>query len=43
MKAPHFIIKNRFQKKDTLYQDLLTPEILSDICLKMTGRSDYTY
>src|SRR3989344_8932142 len=43
MKAPHFTIKNRFQKKDALYRDLLTPEILSDICLKTTGRSDYTY
>lgn len=42
MNAPHFIIKNKFQKKDTLYQDLLTPEILSDISLKITGRSDYT-
>ena len=43
MKAPHFIIKNRFQKQDILYQDLLTPEILSDICLKLTDRSDYTF
>lgn len=43
MKAPHFTIKNRFQKKVALYRDLLTPEILSDICLKTTGRSDYTY
>lgn len=38
---PHFIIKNKFQKGD-LYQDLLTPDILADICLKVTGRSDYT-
>ncbi len=43
MKAPHFTIKNKFQKQDTLYRDLLTPEILSDICLKTTGRPDYTY
>ncbi len=42
MATPHFIIKNKFQKKDTSYQDLLTPEILSDISLKVTGRSDYT-
>jgi len=41
MCRPHFIIKNKFQKIG-LYQDLLTPEILSDICLKVTGRSDYT-
>lgn len=43
MEAPHFIIKNRFQKQDILYQDLLMPEILSDICLKLTDRSDYTF
>ncbi len=43
MATPHFIIKNKFQKKDTLYRDLLTPEILADISLKVTGRSDYTY
>lgn len=43
METPHFIIKNKFQKKGMLYQDLLTPEILSDICLRTTGRSDYTF
>ena len=42
MTKPHFVIKNKFQKKDTSYRDLLTPEILSDISLKVTGRSDYT-
>lgn len=42
MTKPHFIIKNKFQKKDTSYRDLLTPEILADISLKLTGRSDYT-
>lgn len=42
MTIPHFIIKNRFQKQKLLYQDLLTPKILSDICLKVTGKSDYT-
>ncbi|MBF9197155.1 HNH endonuclease signature motif containing protein [Microvirga terrestris] len=39
---PHFIIKNRFQKGGT-YKDLLTKEILSDVCLKVMGRADYTY
>ena len=43
MTKPHFVIKNKFQKKDTSYRDLLTPEILTDICLKITGHSDYTY
>ncbi len=38
---PHFIIKNRFQKGG-LYQDFLTPDILKDICLRVTGRDDYT-
>jgi len=42
MAKPHFVIKNKFQKKDTSYRDLLTPEILADISLKVTGRSDYT-
>lgn len=42
MPAPHFVIKNKFQKKDTSYRDLLTPEILADISLKVTGRSDCT-
>ena len=42
MATPHFVIKNKFQKKDTSYRDLLTPEILADISLKVTGRSDYT-
>src|SRR3989338_448060 len=43
MNKPHFTIKNNFQKGGILYQDLLTPEILSDICLKVTNRPDYTY
>lgn len=42
MTKPHFVIKNKFQKKDTSYRDLLTPEILADISLKVTGHSDYT-
>lgn len=42
MKSPHFIIKNKFQKKDISYQDLLTPEILKDISLRVTGCPDYT-
>ena len=41
MDKPHFIIKNKFQKKG-LYQHLLTPKILSDICMKVTGRPDHT-
>ena len=41
MTIPHFIIKNNFQKGG-VYQDLLTSSILSDVCLKVTGRQDYT-
>jgi len=43
MSTPHFIIKNKFQKKDDLYQNLLPPKVLTDICLKITGRSDHTF
>ncbi|KAF5032168.1 hypothetical protein DSECCO2_620090 [anaerobic digester metagenome] len=39
---PHFIIKNHFQKKPDLYSELLTEDILKDICQKITGRCDYT-
>jgi len=41
MNKPHFIIKNRFQKRSGLYQNVLTPDILSDVCLKITGSSEY--
>lgn len=41
MEIPHFLIKNKFQKNSTLYEEILTPEILSDICFKVTGRSEY--
>lgn len=41
-KKPHFIIKNHFQKKAHLYSDMLTEDILKDICQKITGRCDYT-
>lgn len=38
---PHFVIKNRFQKGGK-YRDLLTDEILEDICEKLTGTRDFT-
>jgi len=41
MEIPHFVIKNRFQKGG-LYQDLLTPPVLTDICRKITGQDEYT-
>ena len=39
---PHFIINNRFQKREESYSDILTEEILSDICQKITGQKEYT-
>lgn len=39
---PHFIIKRNFQKRGYSYKDILTPDILSDICKLTTGRVDYT-
>lgn len=40
---PHFTIKNRFQKRSELYSDILTPEILRDVCQRVTGCLEYTY
>lgn len=42
MDSPHFIIKNKFQKRDELYSDILTTQILKHICKQITGRTDYT-
>ena len=42
MSRPHFIIKNRFQKRDYTYRDLLKPVILRDVCFRLTGRCDYS-
>lgn len=39
---PHFTIKNRFQKRSELYKDILTRNILRDVCQRLTGNSDYT-
>ena len=39
---PHFVIKNKFQKKAGRYEDLLTSDILSDVCFRITGRKSYT-
>jgi len=42
MMKPKFLIKNKFQKRDQLYEDILTSDILSDISLKLTGSKEYT-
>lgn len=40
---PHFTIKNKFQKRKELYKNILTPEILRDVCKRVTGCTNYTY
>lgn len=42
MPRPHFTIKNRFQKRSELYEDILTADILRDVCHRLTGRRGYT-
>lgn len=42
MPRPHFTIKNRFQKRSELYENILTADILRDVCQRVTGRRDYT-
>ncbi len=42
MEVPHFVIKNRFQKRSETYQDILTSDILSEVCEKITGQTEYT-
>lgn len=46
MTRPHFIIKNKFQKlseqKGIYYEDILSENILKDVCKRITGRTDYT-
>lgn len=39
---PHFVVKKNKQKGD-FFSDEVTPDILKDICKKITGQSDFTY
>jgi len=43
---PHFVINNRFQKltksRGVRVEHILTDEILSDICRRITGQDDFT-
>jgi hypothetical protein len=41
MTKPHFIIKNKFQKRSELYQDILTDDILTIVCNSLTNIQDY--
>lgn len=40
---PHFKIRNNFQKNKSInYSDFLTSDILKDICLRITGKEQFT-
>lgn len=39
---PHFSIKNNFQKDSKRYSDIITKNILDEICDSLTGTKDYT-
>src|SRR5947209_785581 len=41
MPTPHFRVNDRFQKQSRRYRDLLTREILRDVCRRVTGREHY--
>lgn len=36
-----FKIKNKFQRRNELYQNILTPNILKEVCEKITGQTKY--
>ena len=37
-----FTIKNNFQRRAIKYQDILTNDILTDICIRLTGQNHFT-
>ena len=48
MKNPHFIIKNESQQYSSgrggfLFETILTSKVLSDVCNKITGKTEYTF
>ena len=42
MLIPFKSFKNKFQKRPELYEDILTKDILGDVCHRLTGRRDFT-
>lgn len=43
---PHFVMKDNLQKsKNTgvYFRDIVTPEVLGDVCYRITGQTDFTY
>lgn len=46
MSKPHFIVKKNLQKSSVtgvLFSDVVTPDVLSDVCYRITGESSFTY
>jgi len=42
MAKPHFTIKNKFQKRSDLYQNILTHDVLADVCQRIACTTDFT-
>lgn len=43
---PHFVIKVNLQKSKSTgiyFKDIVTTEVLSDVCYRITGQTDFTY
>lgn len=43
---PHFVIKVNLQKSKSTgiyFKDIVTPKVLSDVCYRITGQTDFTY
>lgn len=43
---PHFVIKENLQKSKVTgvyFSDVVTPEVLKDVCYRITGQSSFTY
>ena len=46
MNKPHFIVKKNLQKSTVtgvLFSDVVTPDILADVCFRITGETSFTY
>ena len=46
MNKPHFVVKKNLQKSTVtgvLFSDVVTPDILADVCLRITGETSFTY
>ena len=46
MDKPRFVIKKNLQKSavtGVLFSDVVTPDVLRDVCIRITGKSDFAY